>query len=135
VFPASGAINGDRKGLNWGNGGGWHDASLQVYPDWFQVDFGGARTITQVHVFSVQDNYLAPVEPTQTLTFTRFGLTAFTVQYWTGTAWAAVPGGAISGNRNVWRTVSFPALTTTAIRIVITAAMDGNSRLVEVEAR
>ncbi len=23
-YPASGVINGDRKGLNWGNGGGWN---------------------------------------------------------------------------------------------------------------
>ena len=26
-YPASGAINGDRKGLNWGSGGGWNDGT------------------------------------------------------------------------------------------------------------
>ena len=26
-YPASAAINGDRKGLNWNSGGGWNDAT------------------------------------------------------------------------------------------------------------
>jgi hypothetical protein len=29
-------------------------------------------------------------------TFTSFGATAFEVQYWTGSAWAIVPGGSIN---------------------------------------
>src|SRR5690349_21423319 len=39
TFPASGAIDGDRKGMNWGFGGGWNDATPSAYPDWLQVDF------------------------------------------------------------------------------------------------
>src|SRR5262249_281900 len=38
-FPASSAINGDRKGLNWANGGGWQDATSGSFPDWLQVNF------------------------------------------------------------------------------------------------
>ena len=47
----------------------------------------------------------------------QYGVTDFTVQYWDGTQWLAVPGGTIRGNQNVWRTVTFPALTTSRIRV------------------
>src|SRR5262249_44174568 len=29
-YGASGVINGDRKGLNWGNGGGWNDGTERI---------------------------------------------------------------------------------------------------------
>src|SRR5262249_30116024 len=111
-FDPSGAINGDRKGISWGSGGGWNDGTKNAWPDWLEVDFAGAKTINEVDVFSVQDNYLAPVDPTPTMTFTQYGLTDFTVQYWDGTTWATPPGGAVSGNNLVWRQVTFPAVTT-----------------------
>ena len=59
----AGAINGDRKGTNWGAGGGWNDATAASFPDWLQVDFAGARTINEIRVFTVQDNYAAPSSP------------------------------------------------------------------------
>ena len=54
------------------------------------MDFAGSKTIDEVDVFSVQDNYASPVEPTAGMTFTRYGLVDFTVQYWDGTQWLAV---------------------------------------------
>src|SRR4051812_6439132 len=51
--PASGAINGDRSGANWGSGGGWSDATPDAFPDWLQVDFGASATIDEIDVFSV----------------------------------------------------------------------------------
>src|SRR6185295_3235404 len=72
-YAASGAINGDRKGVNWGAGGGWTDGTPDAYPDWLEVDFPVAKTIDEVDVFSVQDNYTAPIDPTPTLTFTKYG--------------------------------------------------------------
>ncbi len=116
AYAADGAINGDRKGQSWGNGGGWNEALPGTWPDWLEVDFAGAKTIEEVDVFSVQDNYAAPVEPTTTMTFSQYGLTAFTVQYWDGTQWLAVPGGAVSGNTLVRRPVQFAPVTTTKIR-------------------
>ena len=133
-FGVAGAINGDRRGVNWGAGGGWQDGTPGSFPDWLQVDFAGARTITEVHLFSIQDNYAAPVEPTSTQLFSLYGVTSFTVQYWDGTQWLAVPGGTITGNQNVWRTVTFPALTTSRIRVLVTGAPDTRSRIAEVEA-
>ena len=133
-FGVAGAINGDRRGVNWGAGGGWQDGTPGSFPDWLQVDFAGARTITEVRLFSIQDNYAAPVEPTTTQLFSKYGVTTFTVQYWDGTQWLAVPGGTITGNQNVWRTVTFPALTTSRIRVLVTGAADIRSRIAEVEA-
>ena len=133
-YAPSGAINGDRKGLPWGGGGGWNDATSNAWPDWLEVDFAGAKTIDEVDVFSLQDNFTAPVDPTPALTFSRFGLTDFTVQYWDGTQWAAVPGGIVSGNTLVWRAVTFTPLTTTRIRVLISRASDAFSRVTEIEA-
>ena len=133
-YPASGANNGDRKGLNWASGGGWNDATSGVFPDWLEVDFNAPYAINQVNVFGVQDNYPSPVEPTSTMVFTLYGFTAFDVQYWTGTAWAVVPGGSITGNNLVKRTVTFSAITTQRIRVLVNGAADQFSRVIEVEA-
>jgi uncharacterized membrane protein len=133
-YSAAGAINGDRKGLNWGAGGGWNDGTSNAYPDWIEVTFSGAKTIDEVSVFSMQDNYTAPVEPTATMTFTSWGLRTFEVQYWTGTAWASIPGASVTNNNLVWRKFTFTPVTTTKIRVHVTAALNGFSRMVELEA-
>jgi hypothetical protein len=133
-YGPTGAINGDRRGAPWGNGGGWNDATAGAFPDWLQVTFTGAHTVDEVAVFSVQDNYASPVEPTASMTFTQYGLPDFTVQYWNGTSWQAVAGGVIRGNNLVWRTVTFPPVTTTGIRILSEFGQGGWSRIVEVEA-
>ncbi|MET0621770.1 MAG: discoidin domain-containing protein [Pyrinomonadaceae bacterium] len=131
--PAS-VVNGDRKGLNWEHGGGWRDATNNTFPDWVQVDFNGAKSISEVDLFMLQDNYVSPSEPTEGTAFTKYGVTSFEVQYWDGAAWVTVPGGVVAGNTLVWRRVSFPEVTTTKVRVVIHNAVGGRSRLVEVEA-
>ena len=105
-----------------------------TYPDWLQVNFTASKTINEVDVFSIQDNYASPSEPTEAMTFSSYGLTAFQVQYWDGSAWQTVSGGSISGNNQVWRKLSFSSVTTDRIRVYITGAADGISRLAEVEA-
>ncbi|HEV7903688.1 MAG TPA: S8 family serine peptidase [Pyrinomonadaceae bacterium] len=134
IYTAASTINGDRKGLNWGGGGGWNDGTLDAFPDWLQVDFNGAKTINEIDVFTLQDNYANPSEPTEAMTFNEWGLTYYEVQYWTGTAWATVPGGSVVGNIKVWRKFTFPALTTQKIRVLANAGVNSYSRLTEVEA-
>jgi uncharacterized membrane protein len=56
------------------------------------------------------------------------------VQYWTGTAWAPIPGASITNNNLVWRKFTFTPVTTTKIRVHITGALNGFSRMVELEA-
>jgi hypothetical protein len=68
------------------------------------------------------------------MTFNLYGLTGFQVQYWTGSAWVAVPGGTVSGNNLVWRQLTFGGLATSAIRVWVTGALASYSRITEVEA-
>ncbi len=133
-YAASGAINGDRRGQAWGADGGWNEATPNAWPDWLEVSFNGTKTLDEVDVFSVQDNYPAPIEPTPTMTFSLYGLRTFEVQYWTGSTWLPVPGGTTTNNTLVWRQFTFAPVATTKIRIWVTATPDGWSRLVEVEA-
>ncbi len=138
-FTANATTNGDRKGLHWGSGpltgSGWVDASSGSFPDWLQIDFNGSKTIDEVDVVTVQDDYLNPVEPTETMTFNTYGLTAYDVQYWNGSTWVTVTGGSVTGNNKIWRRLTFAAITTSKVRVLTNAAADnGNSRMVEVEA-
>jgi hypothetical protein len=53
----------------------------------------------------------------------------------TGSAWAPVPGGTVTGNNKVWRQFTFAPLSTTKIRVYVTATGDNVwSRITEVEA-
>jgi hypothetical protein len=97
-----------------------------------QIDFNGAKTIDRVVVYTVQDNYASPVEPTDTQTFTAYGVTDFTVDGWNGAGWTVLA--TVSNNNLVKRTVTFNPFTTDAIRINITKSKSTYSRLVEVEA-
>jgi hypothetical protein len=101
---------------------------------WLQIDFNGARTINEIDVGTVRDDYATQGDPATTQTFTAYGATSFEVQYLNGSTWTTVPGGQITGKNQVWRTLSFSALTTSAIRVRINAAVDGVARLDEVEA-
>jgi hypothetical protein len=133
-YTASSVINGDRKGLNWGAGGGWNDATQDVFPDWLQIDFKGTKNINEVDVFTSQDDYANPSDPTETMTFTMWGLTGFEVQFWDGAAWMPIPGATVSGNNKVWRRFTFPDIATSKIRVVANSGLAGYSRLTEVEA-
>jgi hypothetical protein len=68
------------------------------------------------------------------MTFTQYGATVYEVQYWSGSGWVTVPGGSVTNNSSVWRKFTFPAVTTTKVRVLIHNALAGRSRLVEVEA-
>ena len=133
AYPLSGAINGDRLGTNWGSGGGWNDGTFNQWPDWLEVSFAGSQTIGEIDVFTIQDDYRAPVTPTLTLT-TIAGLTDFRIETWNGTAWVVVPNGTITGSNKVWTQVTFAPVTTTRIRLWITSATDNWSRVAELEA-
>lgn len=133
-YPTSAAIDGDHIGLNWGVSGGWVDGTAGTWPDWLQVDFSGTKTISEIDVFTVQDNYASPSEPTPSMTFSSWGLIDFEVQYWNGSSWVTVPGGNIVGNNLVWRKLTFAPVSTDRIRVYATFGQNARSRIVEVEA-
>jgi len=133
LYPVSAINDGDRAGRNFANGGVWRDATQRIFPDWVQINLKGAQTIDHVIVYSIQDDKLNPVEPTDTLTFTKHGITAFEVQALVGFQWVSL--GSVTLNNLVKRTVTFAPTTTGSIRILINAAMGGSySYLAEVEA-
>ena len=125
-------INGDRAGNNWGNGGGWNSACCgNTFPDWLQINFNGTKSITQAIVYSVQNQYWAPSEPTDTMTFSNYGVVNFSVQGWDGSGWVTLA--TVVGNSLVKKTLDFPAFNTDRVRVYITGTSDGWSRLTEVE--
>jgi len=132
--PPASAIDGERKGLNWGYSGFWSDATGNAYPDWLEVDFAGSKTIDEIDLYTAQDNYTNPAEPTESMTFSLYGLTGFEVQYWNGSGWTDIPGGNVTGNNKVWRKFTFSAITTTKLRVVTSGGADGYSRIMELEA-
>jgi len=75
-----------------------------------------------------------PVNPTEETTFTLYGLTSFQVQYWDGAAWVTLPGGSVTDNDRVLRKFTFPAVTTSKIKVLVHATKDSYSRIMEVEA-
>jgi len=50
--------------------GGWRDGTSDTYPDWVQINFNGTKVVDRVVLYTLQDNYTNPIEPTDTLTFT-----------------------------------------------------------------
>jgi hypothetical protein len=133
--PASGAQNGNRHCRDLGSGGVWVDQTTRQYPDWLQVTFTQQRTIDRIEVFTMPDNTSTAGNPTPGQTFTLYGITAFDVQYWNGTAWTMVPGGSVTGNNLVWRTFSFAPVTTDRVRVLVNAATNyGLSFICELEA-
>ena len=133
-YTANAVINGDRKGLNLTTGGGWRDDTPGIFPDVVEVEFASATNIDEVSVFTQQDTWWSPVEPTETLNFFNNGITAFEVQFWTGSTWSTIPGAIVTGNTRVWRRFNFPTINTEKIRVLITASKLAHSTVVEVEA-
>ena len=56
------------------------------------------------------------------------------MQYWNGSSWVTVPGGSVTSNNKIWRKFEFSPVSTSKIRVVTSASVDGYSRLTEVEA-
>lgn len=153
-FPAAAAINGDRRAQSWGTPtGGWNDGSEGAYSqDWVRVDFNGAKTINEINVYTLRDNFASQTnEPTLSETFntalnTGQGATSYDVQYLSGSGWITIdcgtptnPCGRVSNNNRVWRQFNFPAVTTSSIRVAVHGSVpftfaNNYSRLVEVEA-
>ena len=132
-FSVTGINNGERAGAGWGTGsGGWNDATASTWPDWVQITFKGSKSIDRVVVYTLQDSYGSPVEPTDTMTFTQYGVRDFRVQGWTGSSWVTLA--TVTGNNLVKRTVTFTAFTTDRVRVAVSAALWGHSRITEIEA-
>lgn len=134
-YPAETAFDGSNTGAGWEQGGGWNDATRDVWPDWLSVSFGGgAKTINEIRVYTLQNNYHSPVTPDQNTDASTYGILDFQVQTWNGSAWVTVPGGTITGNTKALRVITLGTpITTTGVRIFVTNGRVYYSRIVELE--
>jgi hypothetical protein len=126
-FPSY-ANNGDLKGVDQHF---WNSAVITVLPQWLQVTFTAEAKVYEVVVVSVQDDYLNPVEPTDTMTFTLFGCVDFEIQSFDGVSWNAIE--IIVGNNLVLKRIFLdPAFVGDALRLKVNTVPDGNyARCVE----
>src|SRR5678816_1554305 len=132
LHPVASVNDNDRAGLNAGNGGIWADGTPNAYPDWVQINFNGSKTINRVVLYTLQDNYTSPAEPTDSMTFAQYGIRDFTVQGFDGANWVTLA--TVTGNTLVKRTMSLAAFTTDRIRVNVTNALASYSRITEIEA-
>ena len=82
----------------------------------------------------MQNDVHNPVEPTPSTMADLYGIEDFQVQTWNGSGWVTVPGGTVTGNDRAMRVITFPAITTSKIRVLVTAGRSYWTRIVEVEA-
>jgi len=133
-YTPEGAIDGDRKGADWENGGGWNDSTRDVWPDHLQINFNGSQVINEIRVYTLQNDFRSPQEPTPDTPATSYGLLDFQLQYLNGANWVTIPGTVVTGNDKAMRVFTFADINTTKIRVLVTNAREHYSRIVEVEA-
>jgi len=139
-FPASFANDGERTGVGATQGNWWKSAVANAAPgtDWLQVavpsGIGQPAYVNKVVVYSVQNNSTNPVTPTDTLVADIYQAKDFLVQGWVGSYWLTLA--TVRNNNKAKCTVTFPAKSVTAIRILFDQApgYGGYNRIVEVEA-
>lgn len=126
LYPASSVTNGVTGSALWGAGGGWSDGTAGDFgADQLEIDFGQARTIDKLAVYTV-DSAAFPAD--------SYGIRDFFFEYWDGAAWAPL-GDPVAGNTSALKTLSFSAVTTSKVRLNVTASNDGQySRVVELRA-
>ena len=54
--------------MNWGRNGGWNDFTRDACADWHQVDFNASRRINEIRVYTLQNDFNNPQEPTPEMT-------------------------------------------------------------------
>ena len=98
------------------------------------MDFNDSKTINEIRVYTLQNNWRTAGEPTATSLATGEGILDFIVQTWDGTQWVTVLGGNVTGNDKAMRVFTFSPITTSKMRVVVNNARNNWSRIVEVEA-
>lgn len=135
-YSAASAFDGERTGADWEQGGGWNDNTRDLWPDSLEVQFGGsAKTISEIRVYTLQNNFNEPVVPDANTDASLYGIQDFEVQTWNGSAWVTLPNGQITGNTKAMRVITLAApISTTGVRIVVNMGRQHFSRIVELEA-
>lgn len=134
-YSAASAFDGDSTGVGWETGGGWNDNTRGIWPDNLDVTFGGgAKTISEIRVYTLQNNYHSPTVPDENTDASVYGILDFQVQTWNGLTWVTVPGGMITSNTKALTKITLGApINTTKVRVLVTNGRVHYSRIVELE--
>jgi len=137
-YPVNGVNDGDRRGVKWGFGGGWCSNFTDFQsPEWASVRFSAPQTIREIDVFTLQDAFDGPAEPTKTMTCALYCVTDYDVQYKDASSgsWITIPNvGHVTANANVWRQFVFSPISTQEIRVLAYSGRVSAARIVEIEA-
>ncbi|GAB3945499.1 hypothetical protein GCM10027614_37400 [Micromonospora vulcania] len=122
LYPACGAVDGDRDSNHWATTTGWNDANKGSFPDWLQVTFDRPETVGRVDLYTL-DSTKYPAA--------RYGLRDWDVQVRVGESWQTVA--QVRGNVAGLVSSTFTPVTATAFRILTLASNEtaGYSRVVE----
>lgn len=125
VYPACGAVDGDRDSEHWAKGTGWNDATKGNFPDWLQVTFDQPQTVGRVDLYTL-DSKQYPAA--------RYGLKDWDVQVQVSGAWQTVA--PVRDNTAPRVSSTFTPVIATAVRVLVLASNEGPtySRIVELEA-
>jgi hypothetical protein len=129
-LPASNIALGQRTGYSGGLNLYWNSAGAP--PDTVTAGMATAKYITKIIVVTVQDAYLAPVEPDFNLTGTLYNLTAYSIEVKISGSWVALPGGSVTGDNKIMRAFTVNKVIEDA-RVVISATNGTYSRIVALE--
>jgi hypothetical protein len=114
--PASSNIPGPNQGTRWGT---WPETGQQ----WAELQWSSAQSISRAQVYFFDDNGGIDMP------------SSWSLQYWNGTAYVTVAGS--SGYpivANQYNTVTFTAVSTTRLRVVLNATGTSSLGLLEVKA-
>ena len=89
-YPVSAVNNNERAGYELGQRRRLERCHRQRLSRHRAIVFNGSKTINRVVVYTVAGQLPGPVEPTDTMTFSLYGITAFTVQGRQGTKWVTL---------------------------------------------
>src|SRR6266542_4071701 len=100
------------------------------------------RTISEIDLFSLQDNYSTGADPTTSTITTNYGNVDFHLQYCppgrncytNGSGWVDPPGGYITANNKARTKVSFAPVQAYAVRAALDCAQSARGYVVELEA-
>ncbi|MFI5729884.1 discoidin domain-containing protein [Kribbella sp. NPDC051587] len=125
VYPACGAVDGDRDSEHWAKTTGWNDATKGTFPDWLQVAFDQPQSVGRVDLYTLNSKQYPAA---------GYGLKDWDVQAQVGATWQTVA--EVRGNTAGLKSSTFTPVTATAIRIRTLASNEGPtySRIVELEA-
>jgi hypothetical protein len=133
--PAS-AVDGERAGASWESGGGWNDGTRDVWPDHLQINFNESQTISEVRVYTLQNDFRNPVEPTPQTPADLYGIGDFEVQSCNGATCTTIPvvGTVTNNDKAMTIIVLRTPVQATGVRIKVNNGRVSCSRIVEVEA-